>query len=262
MSRLIETLRHRLTPAADPTPPDAVVFQAAALLLSYPDAELLGRLDVIADAVAGTPVQARFAPLLDHLRLGPGDGAEAGAAPLAGLPRLQAFHVTEFDLSRRHALHLTFWTDGDTRRRGAALAEIKAAYRASGLVTDTGGELPDYLPMMLEFASADAERGGALLARYRASLEILRLRLTADALPHAGVLEAVCERLGGVSPATREEIQQLYGRTIPVESVGIDPLLPDGLDGSDPLSADPSAPEPAWAEPISGADCGAQGVRR
>ena len=70
-----------------------------------------------------------------------------------------------FDLSRKHALYLSYWTDGDTRRRGEVLARFKAAYRASGFLVDTRGELPDYLPMVLEFAAvADPAAGPAAAA--------------------------------------------------------------------------------------------------
>jgi nitrate reductase delta subunit len=186
----------------------ALVLQAAALVLSYPDAELLDRLPVVEAALAGTDAAAAFAPVLGHLRSMP-------------LGEAQSFHVEEFDLSRRHALHLSYWTDGDTRRRGEVLAGIKAAYRDSGLVVDTGGELPDHLPMVLEFAVADPGRGFALLHRFRASLELIRLGLAADRLPHAGVLEAICALLPGASPQTRAEVQARFGQVQPVEFVGL-----------------------------------------
>lgn len=195
----------------------SVVFQAAALVLAYPDEALPDRLDVIEDALAGTDAFALFAPVLDHLRGGP-------------LAELQSYHVQEFDLSRKHALHLSYWTDGDTRRRGEVLAEVKQVYRDSGLLVDTGGELPDYLPMVLEFAVADAERGRDLLQRFRASLELIRLGLTADRLPHAGVLEAICRCLPGESPKTRAEVQARFGEVQPVELVGLDSLGRPGMD--------------------------------
>lgn len=185
-----------------------LVFQAAALCLSYPDADLLGRLDVIEQALAGSPAQERFGPVLAHLR---------GRS----LVDLQSFHIQEFDLSRKHALHLSYWTDGDTRRRGEVLAQVKAVYRESGLVVDTGGELPDYLPMVLEFAVADPERGTAVLQRFRASLELIRLGLAKDGLPHAGVLAAVCDLLPGESPQTLAQVQARYGQAQPVEFVGL-----------------------------------------
>lgn len=201
-------------PAATGTRPE-LVFQAASLCLSYPDADLLGRLDLIEQALAGSPAAERFAPVLAHLRGRP-------------LVDLQSFHIQEFDLSRRHALHLSYWTDGDTRRRGEVLAEVKAVYRESGLLVDTAGELPDYLPMVLEFAVTDHERGVGLLQRFRASLELIRLGLEKDGLPHAGVLASVCGCLPGESPATHAEVQARYGRAQPVEFVGLNDVVRSG----------------------------------
>lgn len=190
-----------------------VQFQAAALVLSYPDEDLLSRLDLIEDSLAGTSSAPLFRPVLAHLRS-------------RSLMELQQFHVQEFDLSRRHALHLTYWTDGDTRRRGEVLTTIKQVYRDSGLIVDLNGELPDYLPMVLEFtARGDLTRGRKLLDDYRASLELLRLGLRKDSLPHEGVVEAICRLLGGRLAADRADVQKLYGLTFgdapPIEQVGL-----------------------------------------
>lgn len=190
----------------------AVVFQAAALCLSYPDEQLLGRLDVVERALAGASAQQPFVAVLAHLR----------GQPLADS---QAFHVQEFDLSRKHALHLSYWTEGDTRRRGQVLAEIKQAYRDSGLLVDTRGELPDYLPMLLEFAVARPAAGLELLQRFRASLELIRLGLAKDSLPHSGVLVAVCDRLPGASPQSLAEVQARFGQAQPLEFVGLSDVV-------------------------------------
>lgn len=190
----------------------AIVFQAAALCLSYPEPELLERLDLLHAALATTAALDAFAPVLAHL----------GEHPLA---ELQSFHVQEFDLSRRHALHLTYWTEGDTRRRGQVLADIKQAYRDSGLVVDTHSELPDYLPMMLEFAVADPLRGTVLLQQHRASLELIRLGLAKDELPHTGVLEAICGRLPGPSPQSLADVQARFGQAQPLEFVGLSDVV-------------------------------------
>ncbi len=191
-----------------------VVFQAAGLLLGYPDEELLGRLGMIESAVATTGAARHFAGTLAHLRSKP-------------VMELQSWHVQEFDLSRRHALHLTYWTNGDTRQRGEALAAIKQVYRASGLLVDLNGELPDYLPMVLEFtATGDRSLGLGILNRYRASLELLRMGLIRDSLPHAGILTAICDVLGGPSPGTLEDVKRLLDGP-PSETVGIsNTLLP------------------------------------
>ncbi|SHJ34357.1 respiratory nitrate reductase chaperone NarJ [Tessaracoccus bendigoensis DSM 12906] len=198
-----------------PAPPpnrDRVLYAAAAVALSYPDDEVLARLPLVEEALAEVGLLAPFEAVLTHLRSMP-------------VMEAQAWHVQEFDLSRRHALHLTYWTDGDTRRRGEVLAAIKQTYRDSGLLVDLDGELPDYLPMVLEFAANGAPAlGVALLNTYRASLELLRLGLVKDKLPHADVVAAVCESLGGPSPQTRAEVQELLGGR-PSELVGLEPFI-------------------------------------
>ena len=190
-----------------------ICFQAAALVLSYPDETLLERLDLIEASLADTPSAPYFTATIGHLRSMP-------------LEQLQSFHVQEFDLSRRHALHLSYWTDGDTRRRGEVLGQFKRVYRDSGLLVDLDGELPDYLPMVLEFAArGDLDRGLVLLNGYRASLELLRLGLAGDRLPQAGVVEAVCRQLAGPMATSRSEVQRLYGvnDAPPTETVGLEP---------------------------------------
>lgn len=187
-----------------------VVFQAASLLLGYPDRDLVSRVPLLREALAATPVQASFIPVLDHLEGQP-------------LLDVQGYHVAEFDTSRRHALHLSYWTDGDTRRRGEVLAGIKQVYRDSGLLVDLAGELPDHLPVVLEFAAVgDPERGFDLLSRYRPSLELLRLGLEKDDLPHAGILRAICACLPGTSPQSRAEVQAMVDAAAPTETVGLD----------------------------------------
>ena len=190
-----------------------VVRQAASYLLAYPDAALIASLPVIRAALAEQRVTDLDA-FLDHLK----------GTPLRDLERQ---YVEVFDLSRRHALYLSYWTDGDTRRRGEVLAGFKAAYRASGFLVDTAGELPDYLPMVLEFAAvADPEAGEALLREYRPSLELLRIGLVEDGTPYADVVAAVCATLPGPSPKDRAAVQAMAGGP-PTETVGLD-LLPIG----------------------------------
>lgn len=186
----------------------SVVFQAAGLVLGYPDEILMERLDLIERAVGDAGAGREFAPALDFLRSRP-------------LMEVQSSYVQEFDISRRHALHLTYWTAGDTRRRGEVIAAFKQVYRDSGLVVDLDGELPDYLPMVLEFtATGDRKRGKRLLTEYRAAIEMLRSALERDELPYAGVVKAVSDRLGRQTRALDKEVRTLMAGP-PVETVGL-----------------------------------------
>lgn len=192
-----------------------VVYVAAAWCLSYPSQEVRARIPLMRAALAEFPGSA------DPFR------AVLAALEGAALPELQAQYVQEFDLSRRHALHLSYWTDGDTRRRGEVLAGFKQAYRQHDVLVNTHGELPDYLPMVLEFAATvDLDAGRQLLIAFRPSLELLRLALIDAALPHAGVLTAVCDTLPGASPADRDAVMRMAGYGPPTEQVGLDPYDP------------------------------------
>jgi len=192
-----------------------LVYLAASWCLGYPDDELLERIPLMRAALAEFPgASAPFEPVLAELE---------GRA----LPAAQSQYVQEFDLSKRHPLHLSYWTDGDTRRRGEVLAGFKQVYRQSDAIVDTRGELPDYLPMVLEFAATvDLQAGRKLLIDYRASLEMLRLALVDDALPQAGILECICDSLPGESPADRDAVMRMAGYGPPTESVGLEPYDP------------------------------------
>ncbi|GAA3401764.1 nitrate reductase molybdenum cofactor assembly chaperone [Pseudarthrobacter polychromogenes] len=194
---------------------DQVVYMAGAWCLSYPDQDLLGKVPLMRAALAEFPGAVEpFQEVLDALESTP-------------LMEAQAHYVREFDLSRRHALHLSYWTDGDTRRRGEVLGSFKKAYRQSDILVDTQGELPDYLPMVLEYtALVDFAAGRELLIRYRPSLEMLKFGLLGDKLPHARILQAICATLPGKSPADEQAVMRMAGYGPPTEAVGLDPYDP------------------------------------
>jgi nitrate reductase delta subunit len=193
-----------------------IVWQAASLGLSYPDSELLDRGDLLRQALAEAAPHAvgHFTELLDSWQ----------STPPA---QLQAHYVELFDLSRKHTLYLSYWTDGDTRRRGQVLAEVKQRYRRSGFLVNLHGELPDYLPVVLEYAAMVGPKDGIdLLQRYRASLELIRLSLAERAAAYSAVLEAVCGTLPGASPADRQAALAMARSGPPREAVGLDPYDP------------------------------------
>ena len=199
-----------------------VIRQAAAVCLGYPARDVIATSGLVRAAMAeNAPRHAEdFEPLFAYW----------GSSDLA---EVQTHYVDVFDLSRKHSLYLSYWTDGDTRRRGEVLAAFKQRYRRSGFLVDTRGELPDYLPMALEYAAiVDPVDGGALLLEYRSSVELLRLALLECGTPYAGVLTAVCSTLPGTSPANRKAVMAMAAAGPPTEMVGLEPsgprLLPMG----------------------------------
>jgi len=191
----------------------AVVLQAASVCLRYPDDD----------------VRALF-PLVE--RAVPGLSGFVAWAAARSTTELARHYVSVFDQRRRCCLYVTWWTDGETRRRGGALAELKARYRAAGAEFDDH-ELPDYLPAVLEFgATVDVPGGLALLQEHRAGLELLRLALRHAATPYVAPVEAVCGLLPGPSPQDVATAKALARSGPPREQVGLDllpyPTMPGG----------------------------------
>ena len=117
-------------------------LRALAALLAYPDAALMAALPDIRAALASDAripgvVRGALGSLLDHF---------------AGAPLLDAQerYVALFDRGRRTSLHLFEHVHGDSRDRGQAMVDLNARYEAAGLAL-APGELPDYLPALLEY---------------------------------------------------------------------------------------------------------------
>jgi len=188
-------------------------FKIASVLLQYPTLALFEGLSQASEAVRGSERAARdpFGIFLGWLGRTPPD-------------EVARHYVEVFDLRRRCGLYLSYYRHGDTRERGMAMLSYLAAYRAAGL-EPRAGELPDYLPMVLDFAAADP-RGEKLLRRHRADLELLRRALDDAGSPYAAVLEGVCACLPGLRRPDQVLIARLTEQGPPAEDVGMEPFAP------------------------------------
>ena len=65
---------------------------------------------------------------------------------------LQEDYVETFDRGRGHCLHLFEHVHGESRERGQAMVDLTSVYAEKDLLIDQA-ELPDYLPMFLEYCS-------------------------------------------------------------------------------------------------------------
>ncbi|HZY75797.1 MAG TPA: nitrate reductase molybdenum cofactor assembly chaperone [Jatrophihabitantaceae bacterium] len=190
-------------------------FKLASVLLQYPTAALfdgLAELDGFADAETGPrPARESFGRFLDWLRAtSPCDVAE--------------HYVRTFDLRRRCALYLTYYRYGDTRKRGMAMVVFKTAYRDAGFVP-TEDELPDFLPMVLDFASL-TDRGQRLLHGHRTDLELLRRALAKAESPYADVISAVSAALPKLGKRELSQVRAAWESGPPREKVGLEPFAP------------------------------------
>jgi len=189
-----------------------------ALLLDYPDEQLLaGRAEVLGALAELEPSPRR-------------DAIETFATWLYGSERfsIEQEYVASFDFSKRTTLHLSFYTYGDKRQRGMAMLALKERFAAAGLpFADGGGNLPDYLPAVLEFAAlAPAEDGDELLRQLRSGIEIIRAGLHASASPYAVLLDAVVVGMPALSRKQRATVEKLAVDGPPTEQVGLEPFAP------------------------------------
>jgi nitrate reductase molybdenum cofactor assembly chaperone NarJ/NarW len=157
------------------------------------------------------------------------DGSIASFAEWwAGEPAqdLRHTYVETFDFTRRNSLYLTYHVHGDRRQRGVALLRLKQSYAAAGLEL-LDGELPDYLPVMLEFAAlAPEDIGLAALAESRDAIELVRASLHEAGSPYALLLDAVAGLLPGLTGAQAARVRRLAIEGPPSEQVGLEPFAP------------------------------------
>jgi nitrate reductase delta subunit len=122
----------------------SITLRVLARLLDYPDAELRRNMPELQAALEqegalGASRRAELGKLMDAiLRM---DAIDAEAA-----------YVDLFDRGRATSLHMFEHVHGDSRDRGPAMVDLQQTYAQAGLFF-ADGELPDFLPAVLEFAS-------------------------------------------------------------------------------------------------------------
>ncbi|MEC5290264.1 nitrate reductase molybdenum cofactor assembly chaperone [Aurantimonas sp. C2-6-R+9] len=160
-------------------------FKALSALLTYPSSELQAAIpDIRAvlaeEAVLPPPLIEALQPLLQ--RLTEGDIIE-----------LQEAYVLLFDRSRTLSLNLFEHVHGESRDRGGAMVDLLETYRAGGFDL-VGPELPDHLPVLLEFLSTRLlAETREILADAGPILVALAERLTRRETPYAAILVALAD---------------------------------------------------------------------
>ena len=201
-------------------------YALLALLLQYPETTILDARREIAEAMQELPE--------------PGPGrADLGSfltwwTETPGW-EVQSAYVDTFDLGRRCSLYLTYPLLGDRRERGMALLRLKHRYSLHGLEL-SDSELPDFLPVMLEYAATEPD-GETLLAEHRVPLELLRAGLEDLGSTYAAPVAAVCALVGPLSDAERNQAREIAAHGPPMETVGLEPFAPPEVMPVDPGDA-------------------------
>jgi len=161
-----------------------LTFKVLSGLLLYPTSELnQARAEMLAilerEGLVNESLIEGLRSLMDR---------RAVASPLDA----EAEYVALFDCSRALSLHLFEHIHGDSRERGAAMSDLIEQYRRRGLEI-TADELPDYLPLFLEFLSMQPlEDARAMLAEVADILALLQARLSERSSQYAVVFRVLC----------------------------------------------------------------------
>jgi len=193
-----------------------MVLKLLSLLLRYPDDEVVAAGGEIARAARELPpsgARERILRFLDGWLVTPPGEARSR-------------YVETFDFRGKSCLYLTYFRFGDQRARGAALADLKELYAEAGYELRTS-ELPDYLPLVLEFAAARPDLGLPLIAGYRSGLEVVRKALAQSGSPYALLIEALLSLLPRPEERDLEEARRLVAHGPPRETVGLEPYGPE-----------------------------------
>lgn len=217
-------------------------LRACALLIGYPDASLRG--------------------LLPDLRLALHDEAALSVSRLAELDALiealqqqdpidtEAAYVELFDRGRSTSLHLFEHVHGDSRDRGPAMIDLAQTYEKAGLFL-SAGELPDYLPVVLEFASTQPPKEArAFLAEITHILNALFTALVKRESRYASVVGALIELAGERAHAVNIQPDEA------LDDSWAEPLAFDGC--SSHGQAKPGTPQPIHLVRKSSATQGVQ----
>ncbi|MBQ1090301.1 nitrate reductase molybdenum cofactor assembly chaperone [Streptomyces sp. B93] len=220
-----------LTPEQEET--RALLLRLMSLLLQYPDDSLAAARPVLTATVEALPPSEAATELGEFVRYFVDQETD----------ELERHYVEMFDLRRKSSLYLTYYLHGDTRRRGMALLTLAQRYRATGWDVD-GGELPDHLPVVLEYAALAGPRAGeAPLRQHRRGIELIHRALTDADSPYRHVLAALVTLLPPPTEADLNAVAELAAQGPPNEDVGLDPYGADGL-FAPPGTFVPPAPAP------------------
>ena len=160
------------------------------------------------------------------------------------LMEVQEVYVATFDRGRAHCLHLFEHIHGESRDRGQAMVDLSDAYAAKGLYINSS-ELPDYLPLFMEYLSrCDFPEASGLLGEAIDVIAMIGAKLKHIQSPYADIFESM-EALSAVqadkvkvtealekAPKDPETLEELDAEWKEAEAFSGDPLVDAAADCS------------------------------
>lgn len=216
------------------------LYKILSVLMDYPQAALIQALPEIRQYLTTLPeAEQELAELLDYLEQN-------------RLIALQENYVATFDRTPSNSLHLFEHIHGESRDRGQAMVDLMEEYKSHGFEV-TSAELPDYIPLFLEFLSQLPEAEAlALLNEAIHIMAAIGIRLEEGESVYAAPF-VVLRQLATVEPVELEiapvrdmdEAMERFG----VNEEGTEPLL-HGQFGEQAIRFYPKSKEqPAGEQP-------------
>lgn len=195
-------------------PQASKTLRVLALVLGYPNDELRAHLPDLQSALRQE--HALPAPRLAEL-----DALFATLGRKSAL-EVEADYVELFDRGRATSLHLFEHVHGDSRDRGPAMIDLTKTYEQAGLFLGEG-ELPDFVPVVLEFASTlEPRQAREFLGEMAHIFNAIFAALQKRESPYAAVLGALLE-LAGEKASPVEVVADE-----PIDAVWEEPVVFDG----------------------------------
>ena len=161
----------------------ALTYRALSRLLSYPEPPLQREALELVDVIEGEGLIPD--PIIRSLR------KLAHKISKSDLYEAQSNYVDVFDRSRILSLHLYEHVHGESRDRGPAMVGLIELYKAHGLEMEIS-DLPDYLPVFLEFLSVlPDEQASSLIGEAAHVIEALGERLRKRQSPYRSIFGAL-----------------------------------------------------------------------
>lgn len=210
------------------------IYRILSALMSYPQAELIAALPEIRTELQSEPEALEtLEPLLDYLES-------------HSLISLQENYVGTFDRTASVALHLFEHIHGESRDRGQAMVDLIEEYRRYGFEPDAS-ELPDYIPLFLEFLSlVEPENAEKLLGEAIHVIAAIGVRLQRKESLYANAFlllteftDVVPQEQGEPPVRDMDDAMETFGPG----ADGVEPLLKPNLSGVQPLNFYPKQPK-------------------
>ncbi|MDP5275315.1 nitrate reductase molybdenum cofactor assembly chaperone [Chengkuizengella axinellae] len=154
------------------------IFKLVSILLQYPEKEWKNNKELHEEIsnLQDAGIKKRFLTFLTYL-------------DNQSMNELWKNYVNIFDFNEKTTLYLTYIIFGDNRERGPAFVKLKQEFAEAGFMLEHD-ELPDYLPLILEFASiAPRENASKLFKIHRKAIDLLHVELEKMTSPYVNLLE-------------------------------------------------------------------------